>query len=249
MVFVDILERTALLLTSLPQFFSLSRLSCLDVRRLIILNVGIVIPVFLMSLIYSPNGFGAGPASSVAPPPFDPNERQHGFSEYDTMPPIPSDSPSEPSSNTLPGTSENLDQPPEGLFYAIEFAEGFEEEEGLRRGHLVTPVRPTDVFRPDTSRIFLVFAVFKHYAPYQVFGRMYPENVDGLDPNQILEEDTMYLATEDEGGYLQFFPSSGTWHPGTYRVEIYVGYEINPVNRMGTMRFSVTSESKMNSSR
>ena len=186
------------------------------------------------------DGFGADPQSSDSPPPFRPDEIQHGFSEFDTMPTIPPDSSPESSSDSLPDSSKDLEQPPEGLFHRIEFAEGFEEEEGLRRGHIMVPVHPTEVFQPDTRAVFIVFSVFKHYAPYQVFGRMYPEEVDGLDPNRILDEDTIYLATEDESGYLQFFAPSGKWSTGTYRVEIYVGYEINAVNRMGTMRFTVT---------
>jgi hypothetical protein len=33
----------------------------------------------------------------------------------------------------------------------------------------------------------------------------------------------MYIATEDESGYLKLFPPTGGWKPGKYRVEIHVG--------------------------
>ena len=86
----------------------------------------------------------------------------------------------------------------------------------------------------------LIFSVFKHNTPYQVFGRLYPEKVAHQDPTGLLDEDTMYLAAEDESGYLQFYPRSGRWTPGTYQVKIYVGWETSEVNQMGTMRFSIT---------
>jgi hypothetical protein len=85
--------------------------------------------------------------------------------------------------------------------------------------------------------------VFKHSTPYQVFGRLFPEKVEGLQPDQSLDEDTMLIAAEDESGYLQFFPPDGRWNVGTYRIDIHIGFQINPINRMGTMRFQVAPQS------
>ena len=109
-------------------------------------------------------------------------------------------------------------------------------------GHFVIPLNPTTVFPSDVGTIFMVFRVHQHYAPYQVFGRVYPEQVDGLDPSVLVDEDTMYLATEDdESGYLQFAPIDKTWPTGSYRVLVYVGYEASEFNLRGTVRFSVKS--------
>lgn len=187
----------------------------------------------------------ADPDSSHPPPVFQPDEIQHGFSEFDSLPEIPSDdipstSPESSPVNeaSFPG---NPDKPPGGLFFRLQFAEGFEEEQGLRRGHMMVPVNPKNVFPPDTRAVFLVFSVFKHYAPYQVFGRLYPVEVDRANPSDLLDEDTMYIAAEDDSGYLQFFPKSGQWTPGTYKVKIYVGYQASDFNHMGTMRFTIAS--------
>jgi hypothetical protein len=198
------------------------------------------------SFFFAQTGLGADPDSSSPPPVFQPGEIQHGFSEFDSLPEIPSDDPPPTSSNVSSDPEGEVphdpNQKPTGLFFQIEFAEGFEEEQGIRRGHMVVPINPTNVFSPDTRTVYLVFSVFKHHTPYQVFGRLYPEKVNNQDPTDLLDEDTMYLAAEDESGYLQFFPQSGRWVPGTYQVQIHVGWETNEVNQMGTMRFSITSD-------
>lgn len=180
------------------------------------------------------------PAPPPSPAPFQPDEIQHGFAQFDTVPEFP-DEPLE-STSSVPSpipSPETGDQRPGGLFKRIVTAEGFELEEGLRRGHLVVPINPTETFQADTRAIFVVFNVFKHYAPYQVIGRLYPQDVEGLDPETWIDEDTIYLATEDEGGYLKFFPPNGRWKPGTYRVDIYVGYEANQVNYMGRIPLTI----------
>lgn len=214
----------------------------------------IVLAICSIGLLFlPPYSFSADPDPSQPPPVFQPGEIQHGFSEFETLPetyaedarPDVSDS----SQETEPNPYRDPSQKPAGLFYRLEFAEDFEEEEGLRRGHMIVPINPKNVFAPDTRVVYLVFTVHKHYAPYQVFGRLYAEHVDSLNPADMLDEDTMYLATEDESGYLQFFPRSGRWIPGSYQVRIYMGFEANQVNQMGTMGFTVTPDSPSSSRR
>lgn len=133
----------------------------------------------------------------------------------------------------------NFDAPPEGMFRSIQFAKGFEEELGFRRSHEYVPVETTDVFLPDSPSIFIVYQTHQHYESFQVMGRVYPEQVDGLDPQTIIAEDAVYMAVEDESGYLRFFPPAGGWKPGKYKVEIHVGWQVNQVSLIGTMRFTV----------
>jgi len=138
--------------------------------------------------------------------------------------------------NPLP--SYDFNKPPEGLFRSILTAEGFDEELGFRRTHEIVAVKPTDVFRP-AAPVFIVFNVFPHYQPYQVFGICYPEQVAGLDPKTALAQDAMYLALEDESGYVKLSPPPDGWKPGRYRVEIHVGFAVNDISMTGTMRFKV----------
>ena len=142
--------------------------------------------------------------------------------------------------NPLPSC--DFDKPPEGLFRAIQTAEGFEEELGFRRTHEIVPVKPTDVFDPSTPAVYIVFSVFPHYQAYQVFGICYPEKVTGLDPKTVIAQDTMYLALEDETGYVKLTPPAGGWKPGQYKVEIHVGFAVNELSLTGTMRFTVMAK-------
>lgn len=128
---------------------------------------------------------------------------------------------------------------PKGLFRSIQFTEGFEEEMGMRRTHEIVPVNPTDVFRPDSPTVYVVFNVFPHYESFQVQGVCFPEEVEGLDPKTPVAKDSMYLALEDETGYLKLFAPPDGWKPGKYKVEIHVGWQVNQISLLGTMRFTV----------
>ena len=135
------------------------------------------------------------------------------------------------------------DSPPGGLFRRITLAHDFEEDLDVRRGHLYSPVRAAETFAPDTAAVYMVFRVFRHYAPYHVIGRLVPERVPGLSGKTVTDEDTASLALEDESGYLKFFAPSHDgqpgWHPGLYRIEIFVGYEATDLTRMGALRFTI----------
>jgi hypothetical protein len=132
----------------------------------------------------------------------------------------------------------NFDAPPEGMFYSIQTTEGFEEEVGYRRANEIVPVNPTDAFDPK-SQVYIVFRVYPHYESFQIFGRCYPEAVDGVDPQKLIAEDIVYMALEDETGYLKLPSPPDGWRLGKYRVEIHVGWKVNEVTLIGTMRFSV----------
>jgi hypothetical protein len=127
------------------------------------------------------------------------------------------------------------------MFRTITMAEGFEEELGYRRTHEIVPVKPTDRFRSDAAGIFIIFSLHQHYQAFQVFGRCFPESVPGLDPDQMVGQDVMYIALEDESGYLKLSPPQGRWKPGQYKVEIHAGEQVIEVSLMGTMRFTVVA--------
>ena len=153
--------------------------------------------------------------------------------------PLTRDVPIEEFQNRAEVPPYNFDAPPQGLIRSIQFAEGFDEELGYRRSHEMVPVSPTDIFRPDSPAVFIVFQTHQHYESYQIFGRCYPEQVEGLDTKRVIAEDVMYMALEDESGYLKLFPPSGGWRAGKYKVEIHIGWKINEISLIGTMRFTV----------
>jgi hypothetical protein len=136
----------------------------------------------------------------------------------------------------------NFDAHPEGIFRSIDVTEGFEEELGYRRQNEIVPVNPTSEFHSGSKPVFIVFQLYPHFQSFQIFGVCYPEEVPALDPNTVVARDTMYIATEDESGYLKFFPPPGGWKSGKYKVKIHVGEQINEISLIGTMRFTVASQ-------
>jgi hypothetical protein len=141
--------------------------------------------------------------------------------------------------------SYDYNAPPKGIFREIQTAEGFEEELGFRRTHEIVPVRPTETFTAPAKPVFIVFSLFQHYESFEAMARCFPEQVDGLDPKTIVAQDRMYLALEDESGYLKLFPPDGGWKPGRYKVEIHIGWEVNQISLIGTMRFTVAKEGQL----
>jgi hypothetical protein len=133
----------------------------------------------------------------------------------------------------------NFDAPPEGMFRSITTAEGFDEELGFRRTHEIVPVKPTERFSADAPAVYIVFHLHQHYQAFQVFGRCYAEEVQGLSDHTLIGQDAMYIALEDESGYLKLFPPDGRWKPGRYKVEIHAGEQVNEMSLVGTMRFTV----------
>lgn len=142
---------------------------------------------------------------------------------------------------TEPPKPYNFDDPPQGMFRNIVVAEGFEEELGFQRTHEIVPVRPTESFPAESEPVFIVFELHQHYQSFQLFGLCYPEQVDGLDRRVKVAEDAMYIALEDQTGYLKLFPTHGNWKPGRYKVEIHAGEQVNDMSLMGTMRFTISA--------
>lgn len=141
-------------------------------------------------------------------------------------------------------TPYNFDAPPEGMFRRIVLAEGFDEELGFQRTHEIVPVAPTEQFTAGPKPIFIVFELHQHYQSFQVFGRCYPEPDTATGGLPVVAEDAMYIALEDQTGYLKLLPTDGTWKPGRYKVEIHAGEQINDMSLMGTMRFIITAASE-----
>jgi hypothetical protein len=201
---------------------------------------GILVSIMVLVLSGIPAG-AKDPPSADSPPVFHPNEIQHGFSQYETPPDFSSDTVPAPYEgySQSPQTISPSDKKPAGLFLNLEFAESVDEDRTIRRGHSYVPVKPTTTFTARIPSVYLVFSVHKHLTSYQIIGRLFIETGTGLDPIQWLDEDIVELTTEDESGFLKFFPPEGTWQSGRYRVDIYVGYEANPMNKMGAMQFTV----------
>ncbi len=202
------------------------------------LLLGILMSIVLFAMPGSAFGDDL-PIPANSPSVFQPKDTQHGFSQFDTPPDHLSDDPAPYDSYSQSSLIPSLDQKPRGVFMDLDFAESFEVKPTTRGGYTHIPVEPTDTFLPDVPSVYLVFSVHEHLSSYQIIGRLFSELEAGMDSPQWLDEDIVDLATEDESGFLKFFPPDGIWQPGRYRVEIFVGYIANDVSKMGTMRFSM----------
>ncbi|HNP60542.1 MAG TPA: hypothetical protein PKM72_06855 [Nitrospirales bacterium] len=180
------------------------------------------------------------PLPANSPSMLQPKNTQHGFFQYDTPPDHFSDGPAPYDSYSQSPLIPSLDQKPAGVFLSLDFAESFEVKPTTRGGYTHIPVNPTERFLPHVPSVYLVFSVHEHLSSYQIIGRLFSESETVMDSPQWLDEDIVDLATEDESGFLKFFPPDGIWQPGRYRVEIFVGFIANDVSKMGTMRFTIT---------
>jgi hypothetical protein len=133
----------------------------------------------------------------------------------------------------------DFDAPPEGMFRSIVLSESFEEELGSQRTHEIVPVRPTEQFHSDSAPVFIVFKLHQHYQSFQLFGLCYPEDVSGLDRDTLVSQDAMYVALEDDTGYLKLLAPQEGWKPGRYKILIHAGEQVNEMTLMGTMRFTI----------
>ena len=131
------------------------------------------------------------------------------------------------------------DRPPEGLFISIVMAHGQELVMGKFRSYEIVPVKPSDSFTADIPEIFVVFHVHPHYNSYQVFGRWFVEKGEGVPKNHLLGTDAMYLALEDESGYISMKRPRTGWPVGEYKVEIHIGEKITDISQVGTLRFKI----------
>ena len=143
--------------------------------------------------------------------------------------------------NRSDGNTYDFNAPPGGMFRTITMAEGFEEELGFQRTHEIVPVKPTKTSLRCSRHLYSVQPA-PTLPAFQVFGRCFPESVRGLDPQQMVGQDAMYIALEDETGYLKLSSPQGRWKPGRYKVEIHAGEQVNEMSLMGTMRFTVVDE-------
>ena len=141
-------------------------------------------------------------------------------------------------------TPYDFNAPPGGIFRSITMAEGFDEELGFRRTQEIVPVKPTEQFRPDAAEVFIVFQLHQHYQGFKVFGRCFPEAVNGLDPRSVVGQDAMHISLEDESGFLRLAQPDGGWKVGRYKVEIHAGEQVNEMSLVGTMRFTIASADK-----
>jgi hypothetical protein len=141
--------------------------------------------------------------------------------------------------HTQDGRQYDFNAPPEGMFRSIVLSESFDEELGFQRTHEIVPVKPTEQFQSSSGPVYIVFKLHQHYQSFLLFGLCYPEDVADLDNAVVVSQDSMYVALEDDTGYLKLPAPHDGWKPGRYKILIHAGEQVNDMSFMGTMRFTM----------
>ena len=90
-------------------------------------------------------GLSSQVLAQETPAPFGPNESQHGFSQFETLPPNPEEAVPEPLDYYTTPNAESAvspDAPPGGLFLDVTLAEDFEEAFTLSARQPLSPHSP-----------------------------------------------------------------------------------------------------------
>ena len=67
-----------------------------------------------------------------------------------------------------------------------------------------------------------------------MFGLVIPESEAGLDPTNLIAQDAMLIALEDETGYVKLDAAVRVFgNLDSYRVEIHVGWRVNEISSDG----------------
>ena len=91
--------------------------------------------------------------------------------------------------------------------------------------------RPTSVFAPNDA-VYVVADLANAPVGTVVVSKWYAVSVEGVDPNNLIDEADIVIEEEGFSGTVHFFfPAGSDWPAGTYTVELYLnGTLIEAVN-------------------
>jgi tetratricopeptide (TPR) repeat protein len=102
------------------------------------------------------------------------------------------------------------------------------------------PIGPTDTFTPDDPEIIIVFALTSiPYDEITLTTRWLIERAGPVPPNTLIGTDTVLLTLNDKSGYAQLKRPKEGWPIGVYRVDFYVGDQVDAYTHTAEARFRV----------
>lgn len=102
------------------------------------------------------------------------------------------------------------------------------------------PINPTDTFLPDDPEIIVVFTLTT--SPYDeiiLTSRWVVERAETVPSNTVVGRDTALLTLNDKSGYVRLKRPKDGWAIGLYRVDFYVGDQVNAYTHTAEVRFRV----------
>lgn len=104
------------------------------------------------------------------------------------------------------------------------------------------PINPTDTFTPDEPEIILVFTLTSiPYDEITLTTRWLAERAGTVPPNTLIGMDTAMLTLNDKSGYVRLKRPKDGWPTGTYRVDFYVGDQVDAYSHTAEARFRVVA--------
>jgi hypothetical protein len=105
------------------------------------------------------------------------------------------------------------------------------------------PVGPTDTFAPDDPDIIIVFMLTSvPYDEITLTTRWANERAGTLPPNTLIGTDTALLTLNDKSGYTRLKRPKDGWPIGVYRVDFYVGDQVDAYTHTAEVRFRVVAK-------
>ena len=132
-----------------------------------------------------------------------------------------------------------LDLPPSGFFTSLVLAHGYRESKDAFQADRYKPVNPSTTFKPDVEAVFMVFDVLPRENPAHIFGQLFLAKGDGRAEDQLLYEESVYLQTSQDSGFIEFLRPKKGWVPGEYKLKIHIGEKITDASQLGTLRFRI----------
>jgi tetratricopeptide (TPR) repeat protein len=104
------------------------------------------------------------------------------------------------------------------------------------------PIEPTDTFTPDAPEIIIVFTLTSvPYDEITLTTRWTMERGGTVSPNTLIGTDTALLTLNDKSGYTRLKRPREGWPIGTYRVDFYVGDQVDAYSHTAEARFRVAT--------
>jgi tetratricopeptide (TPR) repeat protein len=105
------------------------------------------------------------------------------------------------------------------------------------------PIDPTDTFSPDDPDIIIVFTLTSvPYDEITLTTRWLTERAETVSSNTLIGIDTALLTLNDKSGYTRLKRPKGGWPIGVYRVDFYVGDQVDAYTHTAEARFRVVEK-------
>lgn len=143
------------------------------------------------------------------------------------------------SSSAVSADVKALDLPPSGFFTSLVLAHGYKESKDAFQTDRYKPDRPANTFTADVESVYMVFDVLPRESPAHILGQLFLAKGDGRAEDRLLYEESVYLQTSQDSGFIEFQKPKAGWIPGEYKLKIHIGEKVTAASQLGALRFKI----------